>query len=86
MTRISIVELKANLTEVINRIALKKERVLVTRHGKGLAAVVPVEDLAALQTLEDQHDLEEAARALQEFKARGEKSVPIEGICRGRRH
>ncbi len=64
MTRISMAELKTDLSDVINRAAFGKERVVVTRRGKGLVAVVPVADLAALQTLEDQRDLEEAARAL----------------------
>ena len=82
MTKISTVELKANLSDVINRAAFGKERVVVTRRGKGLVAVVPVEDLTALQTLEDQRDMEEAARALDEFKRSGEKSIPIEDICR----
>jgi prevent-host-death family protein len=34
---------------LLNRVAFGKERVVVTRHGKPLAALVPVEDLGLLE-------------------------------------
>jgi DNA-binding XRE family transcriptional regulator len=47
------------------------------RWGGGTVAVVPVADLALLQKLEDLLDVEEARAALAEFKASGERLIPL---------
>lgn len=39
---------RAELAELVNRVGYSGERILLTRHGKPLAALVPVEDLEAL--------------------------------------
>lgn len=39
---------RAELAELVNRVGYTGERILLTRHGKPLAALVPVEDLEAL--------------------------------------
>ena len=49
MTSLSSAELRAHLAEVLDRVALGKERVLLTRRGRRVAAVVPVEELEALE-------------------------------------
>ena len=41
-------------------------RVVVERRGKGVAAVIPVEDLELLEALEDRYDVEAARAALAE--------------------
>lgn len=43
-----------------------KKWVALTRRGRPLAAIVPLEDLELLQALEDKLDLEEARNALTE--------------------
>jgi hypothetical protein len=43
-----------------------------------LAALIPVEDLALLEAVEDRLDVDEAEKILAEAKARGEKPVPWE--------
>jgi prevent-host-death family protein len=63
MTKISTVEARDQFAEVVNRAAYGKERIVLTRRGKELAAVVPIEDLASLEKLEDRLDLEAARRA-----------------------
>lgn len=55
----------------LNRVAFKRDRILLERHGKLVAAMVPVEDLELLEELEDRLDLEEARAALAESKAKG---------------
>jgi antitoxin (DNA-binding transcriptional repressor) of toxin-antitoxin stability system len=45
-------------------VAFGRERVVLTRHGKRVAAVVPIEDLELLESLEDMSDLEEVRAAL----------------------
>ena len=48
----------------MNRAAFGGERVVLTRHGKRVAAVVPIADLELLESLEDAVDLDEARAAL----------------------
>lgn len=52
------------LTDPVRRAAEAKERVVLRRRGKAVAAVVPIEDLRFLKRLEDRIDLAEAKRAL----------------------
>lgn len=47
------------------------DRVLVTRDGVTLAAIVPLEDLKALEALEDEADEKFALAALADWEARG---------------
>lgn len=83
MTRevIGVVEatdLRSELSEVLNRVAFGKERVVVTRHGKELVALVPLEDMQLLEDLEDRIDLEKTRAALEEAKAQG--TIPWEKV------
>ena len=61
-----ISEARGDFSTTINRVAYGGERVVLTRHGKRVAAVVPVEDLELLESLEDAVDVEEARRVLAE--------------------
>lgn len=40
-------EARAQFSELINRVGFAKERIILTRHGKPLVALVPAETLAA---------------------------------------
>jgi prevent-host-death family protein len=53
-------EARAQFSELLNRAAYAKERVAVTRQGKRIAALVPVEDLALLEALDKRPDLKAA--------------------------
>lgn len=79
MSSISTVEARDRFSEVVNRAAFGQERIVLTRRGKALAAVIPIEDLEWLQQLEDQHDIAEAEAALKEYRETGE-SVSLEEI------
>jgi prevent-host-death family protein len=59
------------LTTLIKRAASGKERVVVTRNGKAIAAIVPIEDLKLLEEIEDRKDIEEARAALAEVEETG---------------
>ncbi len=48
-----------------------KDRVLLTRDGKAVAAVVPIEDVAVLEALEDEQDARAAEEALARWEAEG---------------
>jgi prevent-host-death family protein len=47
--KISAKEARDRFSEVVNRAAFGKERVVVTKNGKPVAALVPIEDLEALE-------------------------------------
>lgn len=55
----------------IDRAVREKERVRVTRDGKDVAAVIPIEDLELLEQFEDHLDLLEALEALDEAVEKG---------------
>jgi prevent-host-death family protein len=44
---IPVTEARAQFSELVNRVGYGKERIVLTRHGKPLVALVPAEDLAA---------------------------------------
>ena len=54
-------QVRAQLSGVINRAAFAKERLFLTRRGKRIAAIVPSDDIDLLEALEDKIDIEEAA-------------------------
>ena len=66
MGKVSTAKARDQFSEVINRAAYGKERVVLTRRGKELVAIVPIEDAKFLQALEDRADLEDAREALKE--------------------
>ena len=71
MGQVNTVNARAQFSEIINRAAFGKERVTLTRRGKEIVAVVPIEDVKLLEALEDKIDLEEARVALAEAKKKG---------------
>ena len=68
MTTIQVSEFRQNLSEMGNKTAYGGERFCVQRNGKPLFAVVPFDDMELLEHLEDQMDLELAAKALKKGK------------------
>jgi prevent-host-death family protein len=44
MKSIPLTEAKARFSELVERLILKKEHIVVTRHGKPVAALVPYEE------------------------------------------
>ena len=75
MTEIGVADIRANLAEVINRVAYGGERIVLQRRGKQVLAVVSMEDLALIEELENRADIRAA------LKARKEKGgIPLEKI------
>lgn len=64
MSTITTVDLRKHLSEAINAIKYQKKRLLLTRHGKPIIALVPFEDYQLLEALEDQEDLKAALASL----------------------
>jgi prevent-host-death family protein len=74
------VEARERFAEILNRAAVGKERILVTRRGKPLAVLVPVDDLEYLEQLEQANDLLAVKAAKEEMARTGEKGVPLEDV------
>ena len=77
-TSFTAVQAREQFADLVNRSAYRGERITLTRHGKGIAAVVPIEDLRLLEQIEDRIDLDEARKALKE---RG-KNIPLAEVKR----
>lgn len=73
---VNIVKIRSNLADTINRVAYQGERVILQRRGKGVAAMVSMEDLALLEKLEDEADAKAAKKALAEMKRKKLKPIP----------
>ena len=66
MTRLTATEARSEFADILNRVAYKKERIILHRRGKNVAVLVPIEDLKLLRKMEDQMDNEAADKALKE--------------------
>jgi prevent-host-death family protein len=74
MAELTTAQARAQLSEIINRAAFAKERLLLTRRGKPIVALVPIEDVSLLEALEDHIDIEQAHAAVAEAKKKGTTS------------
>ena len=63
-TPMAISAAREDFADVTNRVAYGHERVVLTRRGRQLAAIIPARDLELLEALEERIDLEEARKAL----------------------
>lgn len=52
---IPVTQARADLAELVNRVAYSGEQVVLTRHGKPVAALVSAEDLELLDRLAEEH-------------------------------
>ena len=77
MTRLAASKIREHFSDTLNRVAYGGERFLLHRRGKPLAAIVSIEDLKALEELEDKIDIKAARKALKE-----KGTIPYEKIRR----
>lgn len=70
MTKMSVTAARDDLAEMVRRVEVSRERVVLTRHGRDVAALVSAEDLELLELLEDRADLEAVREALAESSDR----------------
>jgi prevent-host-death family protein len=84
MTRLNVSKARDEFPEVVNRAAYGNERTIVSRRGKDLAAIIPIEDLRLLERLTqeemDRIDLEDARAALREAEEKG--TIPLRDLMR----
>lgn len=72
---LAIKDFRDDMADPINRAAYGGERVILTRRGRGVVALVSMEDLALLEKLENEADLKAALKARKETGG-----VPLERI------
>lgn len=77
-TRVSASAARERLSDLLNEVSVRGDRVVLERHGKRVAAMISPDDLDLLQALEDRYDLEEMRRVLAESNER----IPWEDVKR----
>ncbi|MGH7813916.1 MAG: type II toxin-antitoxin system Phd/YefM family antitoxin [Candidatus Binataceae bacterium] len=68
---ISTAAARNHFSDLINRVAYGKDRVVLTRRRRPLAAIVPIEDIELLETIEDREDLKAVRAARREADLKG---------------
>ncbi len=63
---VSATAARQSFAESLNRAAYGGERVVIRRHGKEIAAVIPIEDLRLIEDVEDKEDARRARLARKE--------------------
>ncbi len=71
--KISAARAREEFSDLVSRAAFAKERHVVTRRGKAVAAMVPIEDLELLEELEDRIDVLDGLQAMAEAQEHGTK-------------
>jgi prevent-host-death family protein len=82
MTKLAASKVREEFSDTLNRVAYRGERIVLRRRGKDLAAIVPIEDLALIEKIEDEIDIREARKALAEMKREGGRGIPYEKVRR----
>jgi len=72
---VTTVEAREHLANLVNQVVHGHERVVLTRRGKEIAAIVPLGDLKLLEDFENQLDLQIAADSLKESREFGTHSL-----------
>ncbi len=71
MATVPFSEARTHLTDIVNEVAYGGERIILTRKGKQLVAIIPLADLKTLEMIENKVDLEDAKKALRVIEKHG---------------
>ena len=69
---------REKFADIVNRVEYRGERVVLRRHNRDVAAVIPIEDLELLQRMEDRIDIKDALKALKEPRGKTSKQLKAE--------
>jgi prevent-host-death family protein len=72
---ITTAEAKETFFDLINQVSHDKERIILTRRGKEIAAIIPLEDLQLIENLQNKSDLQAAIDSLKETREQGSISL-----------
>jgi prevent-host-death family protein len=74
MTRVTAEKAQGDFSSYVEMVSKNKERIMVTRGRKRIAAIVPIEDLRLLELMEDKADIKDADEAMKETRKKGSVS------------
>ena len=80
MSKIAVIDARKDLADILNRASYGKERVVLTRRGKDVAAIVPIDDLNMLEAIEDHMDLKESEAILARVRAGSEQLLSLDEV------
>ena len=80
MDRMSAAEARKEMSETLNRVAYGGDRIVITRRGRDVAALISMEDLEFLERVEDHLDVKAALEAEAAARKSGEPNVPWEDV------
>ncbi len=66
MRQLATTKAREAFADIIDRVASHRERIILRRRGKAVAALVPMEDFELIRRIEDKLDNEAADEALKE--------------------
>lgn len=75
---VSVAEAKNNFSDLLNRVIYRRERIIVSKHGKPVGALISTHDLEQLEELEKQ----QALARVKEIKKRTKKYIPYQDFVR----
>ena len=82
MSKVKVIDARKDLADILNRAAYGKERVVLTRRGKDVAAIVPMDDLAILEAIEDHMDVTESEKILERVRRGSEETLSLKARLR----
>lgn len=71
MSTVPFSEARTHLTDLVNEVAYGGKRIVLTRKGRKLVAIVSLDDLLVIETMENKIDLEAAKKAEKDIKKHG---------------
>ena len=80
---LTVATAKDQFSALLRRVEYHDDRILIERHGKPVAALVPLADLRRLERLEDEEDIRDAHAALAEAARAG--TIPLDHVLRKHR-
>jgi len=75
VTTVTLTDARDHLSDLVNRVAYGRERVVLERRGKRLVAIVPVEDLDAIEAAEAAEDAADLAAADAAWAEQGDEPL-----------
>src|SRR5205809_1468936 len=80
MSKVAVIDARKDLADILNRAAYGKEHVVLTRRGKDVAAIVPMDDLNILEAIEDHMDVTESEKIMARVRAGSEQLLSLNEV------
>lgn len=88
MQPITVTEARKNFSDIVNNVGFNDETQIITRNGKQIVAIIPIEELRWADEMEERKDIQDAKKAMAEIETNGvidmkkvkEKCTPWEDI------